>query len=431
MTSTIIPVADGAAAPRSAGLSHRLARFLVLRQLARISDGLLMVEEGERQWTFGNPSRHLPRPVKVTIVNASAWSDFAFGGSSEAGAAYIKGKWRCAELTDLIRLFLRNHKALQGFDAAANRLWQPLHKLGYWLQRNTRAGSRRNIEAHYDIGNDLFELFLDRNLMYSSAYYQTVDTDLETAAVAKLDLVCRKLELRPEHHLLEIGTGWGGLAIHAAKHYGCRVTTTTISREQYDLACRRVTQEGLSERVHVLCEDYRDLTGQYDRIVSIEMIEAVGHQFMADYFRQCSRLLKDDGSMLIQAITIADQSYEQALREVDFIKRFVFPGGFLPSITAMSTALTQATDLRISHLEDIGLHYARTLRDWRKRFMFRLDQVRSLGYPEEFIRLWDYYLCYSEGGFAERHLGTVQLLIAKPDARPANGCYSTGSLRLE
>ncbi len=431
MTSTIVPVADGSFTSRPASLSNRLARSLVLRQLAKIADGQLIVEETGRQWRFGDPSQRLPRPVTVRILHSSAWPDFAFGGSAAAGAAYVKGSWQCDELTDLMRLFLRNQEALNGLDGGLSWLWQPVRKLSYWLQRNTKAGSRRNIQAHYDVGNDLFQLFLDRNLMYSSAYYPTAETDLEAAAEAKLDQVCRKLELRPEHHLLEIGSGWGGLAIHAARHFGCRVTTTTISREQYELARKRVEQEGLSDRVEVLFDDYRDLTGRYDRIVSIEMIEAVGHQFMAGYFAQCSRLLKADGSMLIQAITIADQLYKEALRDVDFIKRFVFPGGFLPSVTEMAKALTRATDLRISHLEDIGLHYARTLRDWRGRFIARLDKVRALGYSEEFIRLWDYYLCYSEGGFAERHLGTVQLLLTKPDARPAGVCYQTGGLRLE
>jgi len=423
MSSTIVPVADVSERARPKGLVDRLARSLVLRQLAKVADGELVVDEGGRQWRFGAPSPRLPRAVTVHIRHPSAWSDFAFGGSCAAGESYVKDNWRCDRLTDLVRLFLRNQDALDGVDGGLAWLGEPLRWLGHWLRRNTRNGSRRNIQAHYDIGNDLFRLFLDRNLMYSSAYYPSEAADLEEAATAKLDRVCRKLELRPEHHLLEIGTGWGGLAIHAARHYGCRVTTTTISREQYELARERVEREGLSHRVDVLFEDYRDLTGRYDRIVSIEMIEAVGHQFMGDYFAQCSRLLEKEGSMLIQAITITDQHYKSALREVDFIKRFIFPGGFLPSVTAMADALTRATDLKISHLEDIGLHYARTLRDWRARFMARLEEVRALGYPEDFIRLWDYYLCYSEGGFAERHLGTVQLLLTKPDARPADICY--------
>jgi cyclopropane-fatty-acyl-phospholipid synthase len=423
MTSTIIPVSDTDTTTVKEGWQQRLARALVLRQLAKISDGQLVLKETDKQWVFGSVSSRLPEPVVVTILHASAWLDFAFGGSSAAGESYVKGRWECVNLTDLVRLFVRNRTALEGLDGNKRWLLYPLQRLGYWLQRNTRRGSRRNIQAHYDIGNDLFRLFLDEKLMYSSAYYPSEETDLDTAAQAKLDRVCRKLELCPDHHLLEIGTGWGGLAIHAARHYGCKVTTTTISREQYELALQRVAAEGLSKQVEVLFKDYRDLDGQYDRIVSIEMIEAVGHQFMKQYFAQCSRLLKDDGRMLIQAITITDRYYQQALREVDFIKRYIFPGGFLPSVTEMANAITGITDLKISHLEDMAYHYARTLHDWRKRFMSRLQDVRSLGYSEEFIRLWKFYLCYSEGGFIERHCGVVQMILTKPDDTPADVCY--------
>ena len=423
MTETIVPAAPGSAESGYDSPIDRVARSLMLRQLHRLSVGQLRVEEGDQVWEFGTPCDDLPRPVVVRIDRRSAWSDLAFGGSVGAGEAYINGHWRCEQLTELVRLFLRNSDVLDAVDGGLSLLAAPMRRLAHWLQRNTRRGSRRNIQAHYDIGNDLFRLFLDPQLMYSSAFYHTPDTDLDTAAVAKLDRVCRKLDLKPDHHLLEIGTGWGGMAIHAARHYGCRVTTTTISREQFDLARERVAAAGLSDRIEVLFDDYRELHGSYDRVVSIEMIEAVGHQYLETYFAQCSRLLKPDGQMLIQAITINDQHYKKALREVDFIKRFIFPGGFLPSVTAMSNALTRASDMRIAHLEDIGLHYARTLRDWRARFSARLDEVKALGYPDEFIRLWEFYLCYSEGGFAERHLGTVQMLLSKPGARPADVCF--------
>ncbi|MCB1773491.1 MAG: class I SAM-dependent methyltransferase [Gammaproteobacteria bacterium] len=423
MTDTIVPAAPGSAERGEDSLLDRLARSLMLRQLNRLSVGLLKIEEGDRVWQFGTPCDVLPRSVVVRIDHPAAWSDLAFGGSAGAGEAFIKGLWHCEQLTDLVRLFLRNRAVLDAVDGGVSLLVRPLHRLAHWLQRNTREGSRRNIQAHYDIGNDLFRLFLDPQLMYSSAYYTTPETDLDTAAVAKLDRVCRKLDLQAGHHLLEIGTGWGGLAIHAAKHYGCRVTTTTISREQFDLATERVAAAGLTDLIDVRFDDYRELGGSYDRIVSIEMIEAVGHQFMETYFAQCSRLLKPEGQMLIQAITVDDRYYKQALQEVDFIKRFVFPGGFLPSVTAMSNALTRASDMRIAHLEDIGLHYARTLRDWRARFMARLQEVKALGYPDEFIRMWEFYLCYSEGGLAERHLGTVQMLLSKPDARPIDVAF--------
>ena len=423
MTDTIVPAAPVSAERGEHSLLDRWARILMLRQLRRLSIGQLRIEEGDQKWQFGMPCDVLPRTVVVRIDSTRAWSDLAFGGSTGAGEAYFKGLWRCEQLTELVRLFLHNSAVLDAVDGGRSLLARLVRRLAHRLRRNTRQGSRRNIQAHYDIGNDLFRIFLDPQLMYSSAYYPTPDTDLDTAAVAKLDRVCRKLDLQSHHHLLEIGTGWGGLAIHAATHYGCRVTTTTISREQFELARERVAAAGLADRVEVRFDDYRELDGSYDRIVSIEMIEAIGHQYMQTYFAQCSRLLKADGQMLIQAITINDQHYKQALREVDFIKRFIFPGGFLPSVTAMSNALTRASDMRIAHLEDIGLHYARTLRDWRARFMARLDEVKALGYPEEFIRLWEFYLCYSEGGFAERHLGTVQMLLSKPHARPADVCF--------
>ena len=423
MSDTIVPVARDCAQPGADTLLDRLARSMMLRQLDRLRFGELRIEEGSQEWRFGSPCEALPRPVCVRIDHPSAWSSLAFDGSVGAGESYVGGQWVCEQLTDLVRLFLRNSEVLEAVDGGLSWLGRPVRQIGHWLQRNTLPGSRRNIQAHYDIGNDLFRLFLDENLMYSSAYYPTSNTDLDQAATAKLDRVCRKLGLRPEHHLLEIGTGWGGLALHAARRYGCRVTTTTISREQFDLARQRVAEEGLSDRIEVLFDDYRELQGSYDRIVSIEMIEAVGHHFMAGYFAQCNRLLKADGYMLIQAITINDQHYKKALREVDFIQQFIFPGGFLPSVTAMSEAMTKATDMRITHLEDIGLHYAQTLRDWRARFMARLDDVRALGYSAAFVRLWDFYLCYSEGGFAERHLGTVQLIASKPGARPADVCY--------
>jgi cyclopropane-fatty-acyl-phospholipid synthase len=285
------------------------------------------------------------------------------------------------------------------------------------FNRNTRSGSRKNISAHYDIGNELFKLFLDDTMMYSSAYYEKADMSLDEAAVAKLDLVCRKLELDSTDHLLEIGTGWGGLAIHAARNYDCKVTTTTISDEQYRLAVEKVRQQGLDHKIKVVKQDYRDLSGQFDKLVSIEMIEAIGHQYMSTYFKKCSSLLKPDGMMLIQAITIRDQFYKSALKDVDFIKKFIFPGGFLPSVTAMSEVISKVSDMKIFHLQDIGPHYARTLSHWRERFFNKLDEIRDLGYSDEFIRLWEYYFCYCEGGFIERDIGTVQMLLAKPGNR--------------
>ena len=253
--------------------------------------------------------------------------------------------------------------------------------------------------------------------MYSSAYYQTPTMSLEQAAISKLDRICLKLELTPEDRILEIGTGWGGFAIHSARHYGCHVTTTTISQQQYELACQKVKKAGLQDRITVLLSDYRDLQGQFDKVVSIEMVEAIGHQYLNTYFSKCSHLLKPDGMMLLQAITITDQLYHAALHDVDFIKRYIFPGGFLPSISVMTNSVSKVTDMKLFHLEDIGPHYATTLNDWRQRFFKNIAQIRSLGYTDTFTRMWDYYFCYCEGAFIERAIGTVQMLLVKPGCR--------------
>ena len=288
----------------------------------------------------------------------------------------------------------------------------------HWLNRNTRSGSQRNIAAHYDLGNDFYALWLDPRMMYSACFYESADTRLEDASVAKLDMICRKLDLSPSDHVVEIGTGWGGFAVYAASTYGCRVTTTTISQQQHDWAERAIREAGLEDRITLLLKDYRDLDGQYDKLVSIEMIEAVGHQFHDTYFRKCCELLKPDGEMLLQAITIADQNYESYKRGVDFIRRYIFPGGCLTSVTDMTETLTRCTDMRVVGVEDIGLHYARTLNDWNVRFQANLDAVRELGYSEEFIRMWEYYLCYCEGAFIERAIGDVHMHLIRPDARP-------------
>ena len=417
MTRSIIPLPSNLIPDESGGRLTRLARKLVHNQLSKIQAGEIIFRENHNEYYFGKVSDDFPVRVTIDVIHPSVYTDVAFGGSAGSGEAYMKGSWSCSDLLGLVRIFLRNRDVLDSMDYGLTRLKAPIHKLLHLLNRNTRAGSRKNISAHYDIGNDLFKLFLDDTMMYSSAYYAAKNMTLHDAAVAKLDLVCRKLDLQPHDHLLEIGTGWGGLALHAARNYGCRVTTTTISDEQYRLASQRIKDEGLDHSVTVLKQDYRDLNGQYDKLVSIEMIEAIGHQYMNTYFEKCCSLLKPDGTMLIQAITIKDQLYKSALKDVDFIKKYIFPGGFLPSIEAMSKAIGKYTDMKVFHLQDIGPHYARTLKDWRQRFFSKLDEIRALGYSDEFIRLWEYYFCYCEGGFMERDIGTVQMLLTRPDNR--------------
>jgi cyclopropane-fatty-acyl-phospholipid synthase len=352
----------------------------------------------------------------VAVHDPAFWPALAFGGSVGAGEAYMDGLWDCEDLTGLVRLLLRSGPVLDGMEQGLARLSAPLRALLHRMNRNTRAGSRRNIAAHYDLGNDFYRLWLDETLMYSSAVFERPGMSLAEASTAKLERIRRKLDLKPGEHVLEIGSGWGGFALHAARH-GCRVTTITLSRQQFELARERVEAAGLAHRIEVRLIDYRELEGQYDKLVSIEMVEAVGADHLDTYFRQCGRLLKPGGAMLLQAITIADQRYERALKEVDFIQKHIFPGGFLPSVTALAAAMTRASDLRTVQMEDIGPHYAETLARWRANFLAQLEAIRAQGFDERFIRMWLFYLCYCEGGFRERDIGTVQMLLAKPGWR--------------
>jgi len=396
------------------------ARELVLQRLGKLTNGTLVLDEDGRSSRFGDGAA--PR-ARVVIRDPRAYTEIAFGGSIGAAEAYMQGFWDCDDLTSVARVMLKNKGVLDGLETGTARLAVPLQKLLRKLARNTRAGSRRNIAAHYDLGNDFFSLWLDESLMYSAAIFERPDMSLEQASFAKLERVCQKLALTESDRVLEIGTGWGGLALHAASRYGCRVTSVTISREQFELARRRVRDAGLDDLVTVLLLDYRDLDpavhGRFDKLVSIEMIEAVGHEYQPGFFAKCSEMLAPWGAMLLQAITITDQRYDRARRSVDFIQRYIFPGSCLTSVTNMSAVLTKATDMRTVHLEDIGPHYARTLAQWRTRFNARLDEIRAQGYPEEFLRMWNYYFCYCEAGFVERAIGDVQMLLVKPEWRGA------------
>ena len=419
MKQRIIPADAVATGAESLSPLTRLARTLLLSQLRRIQQGRLRLIDGALDERFGSVSENVPLDVTIRVRNARFYSDVVFAGTVGAGEAYINGHWHCDNLTDLVRLMVVNREVMRDVDSGWSRLSAPLMKAAHWLNRNDKSGSRRNIAAHYDLGNRFFELFLDDTMAYSCGIFRDADATLHEAQIAKFDAACSKLELGPGQHLLEIGTGWGGLAIHAAQRYGCRVTTTTISREQFNYARERVAEAGLEGRITLLLEDYRDLRGSYDKLVSIEMIEAVGHQYLDTYFRKCGDLLKPDGAMLLQAITIRDQLYAQARRSVDFIKRFIFPGSFMPSVRALADSIARSSDLKLFHLEDIGPHYARTLKLWRERFMARQSEVRGQGYPETFVRMWEYYLCYCEGGFQERQLGDVQMLLTKPRSHRA------------
>lgn len=395
----------------------RLARRLVMSRLQHLRFGEITITESGKCDTFGSLSREFPVSARLTVDDPRFFSAIAFGGAIGAAESYINAHWSSGDLSGLLRILIRNRDVLDKVDSGVARLGKPLQKLLHALNRNTRKGSRSNIAAHYDLGNDFYALWLDPTMMYSCAYFDWPDTPLEEAAVEKLDRICRKLDLSADDSVMEIGTGWGGFAIHAATHYGCHVTTTTISQQQYDYAKQAILDAGLEDRITLLFKDYRDLEGHFDKLVSIEMIEAVGHEYQDTFFKKCCALLKPDGQMLLQAITIADQRYDDYKKSVDFIKRYIFPGGCLTSVTDMSRSLTRHTDMRSIHLEDIGPHYATTLRHWHDRFFACIDAVRELGYSEEFIRMWQFYLCYCESAFIERAIGDVQILIMRPGAR--------------
>ena len=404
------------------GTFDRWLRGRLIDQLSRLRHGRLRLHDSLGTVELGESGQPA---IELEVLDPSFYRLVAANGSVGAGGAFMDGLWRCHAvgmsssdaLVALIALLVRNRDLLDRLETGIARLGAAALRTWEASRRNTRAGSRRNIGAHYDLGNDFFSLFLSQDLMYSSALWSGHDDTLEAASTRKLDAICRQLDLTSGDHVVEIGTGWGGFALHAARHYGCRVTTTTISREQHALARGRVAAAGLADRIEVRLDDYRDLTGRYDKLVSIEMIEAIGASYLDAYFRALDRLLKPNGLALIQAITIEDHRYRQALRSVDFIKRYIFPGSFIPSVSAMLSAKSRASGLALIALRDFGDSYARTLEAWRHRFMARLGAVRAQGFDERFIRSWEFYLAYCEGGFRERSIGVSHLLFAKPGWR--------------
>lgn len=400
--------------------AHKMsfAKKHILAWLKGFTIGHLTVIDGKQQFTFGDAAAAEHLHATIIVNNPDCYHDILLNGTVGSGEAYINGFWHSPDLTAVIRLMVANMQALDQLDGNASISQKIALKLYSWFSKNTEKNAKRNISAHYDLGNDLFGLFLDETRMYSSAIFKTEQTPLAEAAVHKLDVICQKLQLNEHDHVIEIGTGWGGFAIHAATNYGCHVTTTTISQEQYQYAKAKVRALGLDDKITLLLKDYRDLEGQFDKLVSIEMIEAVGHQYYDSFFSTCNRLLKDDGQMLIQAITISDQRFDSAKKSIDFIQRYIFPGGCLPSNSIIHHHLAKNTNMQMFDVHDITYDYALTLRHWRERFFDNLNQVKALGYPEQFIRLWDFYLCYCEGGFLERVIQTSQFVACKPCAKP-------------
>ncbi|TQV85096.1 class I SAM-dependent methyltransferase [Aliikangiella coralliicola] len=395
-----------------------LLKRAMLKQLAELRYGNLTLIDGDENYQFhGNEVSELSADIEV--VHDEFYWFVALGGSVGAGEAFINGFWKSTDLTKVIQLFAVNQSVMDSMESGLARLTSPIKKMFHWLNKNTRKGSRKNIVAHYDLGNEFFEAFLDSTMMYSSGIFFDERESMKQASLNKLERICQRLRLNENDHLLEIGTGWGSFAIYAAKKFGCKVTTTTISDEQYAYAKKRIEILGLTDKVFLLKEDYRLLEGKetYDKLVSIEMIEAVGHQYFDTFFSKCSELLKPNGEMLLQAITISDQRFSSAKKEIDFIKRYIFPGSCIPSVDAISDSLRKSTDMRVLNLEDLGIHYALTLKKWRENFIDKGAEIKSQGFSDAFMRMWEFYLCYCEGGFRERVISNVQLHLVKPMAR--------------
>jgi cyclopropane-fatty-acyl-phospholipid synthase len=378
--------------------------------LGRLREGRVLLIDGRGSRAFGPQGA----PLEATVqLHDKGFLDAMPRGSLALADAYADGRWDSDDLVSLVRIGARELPRLDPL----RRLFAPLRNALTRIPRNTRDGARRHIAAHYDLGNEMFRVFLDETMTYSCAYFESPDVTLREAQEAKLDRICRKLELGPDDHVVEIGTGWGSFAMHAAGRYGCRVTTTTISREQHALALERVREAGLQDQVSVVFEDYRDLRGRFDKLVSIEMIEAVGWQYFDLFFRRCAELLRPSGLMLLQAITVEDRAYEVEKASRSFVKQLIFPAGCLPSVEVIRRCVSRVTDMRMLDLEDITEHYPETLRRWRENFVTSADRVAELGYDLRFRRLWELYFAWCEGGFRERRIGDVQALFAKPSYR--------------
>ncbi len=398
---------------KQANWLDKRCRSLVFSVLAKIDYGQIELVDNGQRFLFPEFAENKSLLGRINIHDTSVYRDFVKGGSIGAAEAYIAGKWSSPDLTAVIRIFARAQQQTDALEQKKPWLTKLKYALLHRSNRNSQAGSKKNILAHYDLGNELYSRFLDPQMMYSSAIYPQEEATLAEAQQHKLLTICQRLELKASDHLLEIGTGWGGLAIYAAQHYGCKVTTTTISDAQHAYAKQRIEELGLTEQITLLKKDYRDLTGEYDKLVSIEMIEAVGFEYLPSFFQQCNQRLKPGGKLLIQSITIADQRFDYYKHNVDFIQRYIFPGGFLPSVTVLTQNLTQHTELVTESISDIGLDYAKTLAHWREAFLNAWSELTQFGYDEKFKRLWLYYFAYCEGAFLERSTSTVHLLARK------------------
>ncbi|MEY3018086.1 MAG: hypothetical protein RL336_1221 [Pseudomonadota bacterium] len=391
---------------------QRTARGKVLEVLQQIQHGCVTLHENGSQQTFGIKNADLH--ANIYIEDPGFYWAVLVGGSIGAAEAYVEGSWRCDNLTAVIQIFARAMDVVDKLEAGFAWLRMPIEKIRHLANRNSKAGSRTNIAAHYDLGNDMYQTFLDPHMQYSSAIFPHGDASLAEAQEHKLAVICRELDLKPSDHLVEIGTGWGGLACYAAKHFGCQVTTTTLSKEQLVIAKQRAVDQGVADKIEFLLTDYRDMQGRFDKLVSIEMIEAVGHEYLSGYFAKLNDLLKPGGKMLIQAITIADQRYDSYRKSVDFIQRYIFPGGCLPSLSEMLKHIKQRTQLNVLQVNSFANDYADTLLHWEKSFTGASSDLSNMGYDRDFQRLWQFYFAYCEAGFREETINLVHLIASKP-----------------
>ena len=389
-----------------------LIRSLLLKVLSKASEGhFLLKENGQVVAEVGDPTAELR--AEANVLDQRAYVRALLGGNTAAGEAYVDGWWTSPDITQVTRFFSRNLAMMDYWDSRFGLFLKPFKTVRYLKRLNSKGQAKRNILAHYDLGNDLYEAFLDPKMQYSSALYASKEISLEEAQVNKLTRICEQLDLKETDHLLEVGSGWGGLAIFAAKNYGCRVTTTTISDEQFAYANNRIVSEGLSEQINLLSKDYRSLEGTYEKVVSVEMIEAVGRKYLSGYFSKLNDLLKPSGLLMRQAITIADQRYKSYRNSEDFIQKHIFPGGFLPSLFLISKIITNSTELILRDVKDIGLDYAKTLSHWHENLIDKKQFLKQIGYDDRFYNLWSYYLGYCEGGFLERRISASQILMSK------------------
>ena len=410
---SINKAAKDTAVNNNPGILAKIFRNRLHAQFEKIKHGCIVLNENNKKIVFGNENDTLK--TEATVLSSEFYMLAGSGGEVGVAEAYAAGYWDAEDMVKLIQIVIKNQEIQEALDGGIAKLLSPINRLIHSSRKNTMSGSKNNIVAHYDLSNDFFKKWLDSSMTYSCAVFEPKDISLYDASIEKLDRICRKLELKPSDHIIEIGTGWGSFAVHAVKNYGCSVTTTTISEEQFDYVSQLIEKENLSNKITLLKNDYRDLSGQFDKLVSIEMIEAVGYNYIQKFFQVCSNLLKPDGLMAFQGITYHEQGFEDHLNSVDFIKKYIFPGSNLISVNHVLSTIKESTDLSMVHLEDITKHYAKTLRLWREKYMSVLPSIKDMGFSNEFLRIWEYYFIYCEAGFRERFIGDVQIVMAKPE----------------